>query len=95
MLGKLQSEGFLWKGLLSKGILRIGQNHPGQFSLYQTRLDTLVSPMPKGCPSKGILRIGIGESSLSGYFSHTGRPSVPIPPYRPSGTGRRHRSEVL
>ena len=54
------------------------QNHTGQFSLYQTRLDTLVSmnhPLP-------ILAAQIDwaaiESSLSGYFSHTGRPSVPI-----------------
>ena len=38
MLGKLQRSPF------PKGSLRGGQNRTGQFSLYQTRLDTLVNP---------------------------------------------------
>ena len=37
MLGKLQRSPF------PKGSLRGGQNRTGQFSLYQTRLDTLVN----------------------------------------------------
>ena len=54
------------------------QNHTGQFSLYQTRLDTLVSmnhPLPILASELDWSAI---ESSLSGYFSHTGRPSVPV-----------------
>lgn len=54
------------------------QNRTGQFSLYQTRLDTLVSmnhPLPILATELDWSAI---ESSLSGYFSHTGRPSVPI-----------------
>lgn len=54
------------------------QTHTSQFSLYQTRLDTLVSmnhPLPVLASELDWAAI---ESSLACYFSHTGRPSVPI-----------------
>ena len=84
MLGKLQrSKGLPGRVLphakgipLGKGCLWHGQNRTGQFSLYQTRLDTLVSPKVRGTPwsaPKGSLpqrdAFGMGKDSFGGDSS--------------------------